>query len=51
MTIADLEDHLAERDPPLSAPPYGWARHHVAFARRRLGEDGLPGPARLATGA
>jgi hypothetical protein len=51
VTIADLEDHLTERDPPLSTPPYGWARHHIAFARRRLGEDALPLPTRLATGA
>jgi hypothetical protein len=50
VAIADLDDHLAERDQPLSSPPYGWARHHIAFARRRLGEDVLPGPPSLAAG-
>jgi hypothetical protein len=50
VAIADLDDHLAEPDPLRSSPPYGWARHHIAFARRRLGEDAVPGPPRLATG-
>jgi hypothetical protein len=50
VAMADLDDHLTEHDPPLSTPPYGWARHHIAFARRRLGEDAAAGPPRLAAG-
>ena len=40
--LADLDDHLdrdaAARD--LAAPPYAWARRHIAIARERRGETG-----------
>lgn len=28
--LADLDDHLSHRELPHRAPPYGWARMHVA---------------------
>lgn len=41
--LADLDDHLgceaAGRE--LSAPPYAWARRHIAIARDRRGETAL----------
>jgi hypothetical protein len=33
--LADLDDHLAHPDPPDGAPPYGWARRHIAVAEKR----------------
>ena len=34
--LADLADHLAHAALPDRAPPYGWARMHVANAHQRL---------------
>ncbi len=34
--LADLADHLAHAALPDGAPPYAWARMHVANAHRRL---------------
>jgi hypothetical protein len=34
--LADLSDHLAHAALPDGAPPYAWARMHVANAQRRL---------------
>jgi hypothetical protein len=28
--IADLDDHIAQRAAPADAPPYRWARRHIA---------------------
>jgi hypothetical protein len=28
--LADLDDHIAHGSPPLDAPPYRWARRHIA---------------------
>jgi hypothetical protein len=28
--LADLDDHIAHTSPPLDAPPYRWARRHIA---------------------
>jgi (p)ppGpp synthase/HD superfamily hydrolase len=33
--LADLTDHLAHREMPHAAPPYAWARMHVANAQAR----------------
>jgi len=33
--LADLEDHLAHAHIPHTAPPYAWARRHIAAARSR----------------
>jgi hypothetical protein len=39
--LADLDDHLGHPDPPDGAPPYGWARRHVATGQvRRDGDRG-----------
>jgi hypothetical protein len=37
--LADLDDHLGHRVVPRAAPPYGWARMHVAVGQARL--DGV----------
>jgi len=34
--LADLEDHMAHEEVPFGAPPYRWARRHIAVARERL---------------
>jgi hypothetical protein len=34
--LADLADHLAHTALPDGAPPYGWARMHIANAHARL---------------
>src|SRR3954464_6319374 len=31
--VADLDDHLAHERIPSTAPPYAWARRHIASAR------------------
>jgi hypothetical protein len=41
--LADLADHLAHREMPHDAPPYGWARLHVANGQAR--HDGAGGRA------
>jgi hypothetical protein len=33
--LADLDDHLGHRELPHAAPPYGWARAHVAVGQSR----------------
>jgi hypothetical protein len=33
--LADLDDHLAHSTVPYDAPPYGWARRHIAVAGER----------------
>jgi hypothetical protein len=33
--LADLEDHLAHTRLPHTAPPYAWARRHIATAQAR----------------
>jgi hypothetical protein len=33
--LADLADHLAHREMPHGAPPYAWARMHVANGQAR----------------
>lgn len=30
--VADLDDHLAHIPPTVDAPPYAWARRHIAWA-------------------
>jgi hypothetical protein len=37
--LADLDDHLAHREMPHAAPPYAWARMHIATGRAR--RDGV----------
>ena len=32
--VADLDDHIAHRHAPPDAPPYGWARRHIAAGYR-----------------
>jgi hypothetical protein len=39
--LADLDDHLAHPDLPDGAPPYAWARRHIAIGQVR--RDGDPG--------
>jgi hypothetical protein len=34
--LADLGDHLDHREMPHAAPPYGWARLHIAVGQWRL---------------
>jgi hypothetical protein len=46
--LADLDDHLGHRELPRGAPPYGWARRHIAsaqFRRQELALDVEPGAA------
>lgn len=39
--LADLDDHLGHRDMPHAAPPYAWARRHIATGQvRRDGDRG-----------
>jgi hypothetical protein len=39
--LADLDDHLGHPDPPDGAPPYAWARRHIATGQfRRDGDRG-----------
>jgi len=38
--LADLDDHLAHEEIPLTAPPYAWARRHIVVAQLRLGDGG-----------
>jgi hypothetical protein len=33
--LADLDDHIARGHAPPDAPPYGWARRHIAAALDR----------------
>lgn len=33
--LADLDDHICHPDLPDGAPPYGWARRHIAVATER----------------
>jgi hypothetical protein len=33
--LADLDDHIARGHAPPGAPPYGWARRHIAAAMDR----------------
>jgi hypothetical protein len=33
--LADLEDHLGHDEMPSGAPPYAWARRHVALGLKR----------------
>jgi hypothetical protein len=33
--LADLDDHIGHPEPPHDAPPYGWARRHIAVAEER----------------
>ena len=40
--LADLEDDLAHDTMPHRAPPYAWARRHIALAQWRLHEPGEP---------
>jgi hypothetical protein len=37
--LADLDDHLGHRDLPHAAPPYAWARMHIATQQAR--RDGV----------
>jgi hypothetical protein len=37
--LADLEDHLAHKRIPHTAPPYLWARRHILAAQSRRHED------------
>src|SRR3954447_18230004 len=42
--LADLDDHLAHGPPPLTAPPYAWARRHISSAQSPRPEPGGPWP-------
>jgi hypothetical protein len=44
--LADLDDHIAHGRPPAGAPPYAWARLHIAIGRERYDgvDDRLAGP-------
>lgn len=33
--LADLDDHMSHGPPPAGAPPYAWARMHIAIGRER----------------
>lgn len=37
--LADLDDHLGHREMPHAAPPYAWARMHIATQQAR--RDGV----------
>jgi len=38
---ADLDDHLRENGAQAGAPPYAWARRHIAVAQDRRGETAM----------
>jgi hypothetical protein len=46
--LADLADHLDHAAMPSDAPPYGWARRHVAVGQSRL-DPRRAGPAPIAS--